>query len=90
VEIKEGYLYYNETRRRETINFDEKLRARVEELSAKMHLMVDHGIVPVPVEEKHCPRCSLYEICQPSWNTSKGTVGKYIAEQIKHEDDNLE
>lgn len=90
VEIKEGYLYYNETRRRETINFDEKLRARVETLSAKMHWMVDHGIVPAPVKEKHCPRCSLYEICQPSWNTSSGTVGKYIAEQIKHEDDNLE
>ena len=89
VTIKEGYLYYNETRRRETVIFDSKLRDHVEILSARMHWMAGNGIIPVPRKEKHCQRCSLYEICQPDWNTSSGTVGKYIAEQLTREDQDL-
>lgn len=87
VTIKEGHLYYNETRRREIVIFDKKLRNRVETLSARMHWMVSDGFVPTPVKEGHCLRCSLYEICQPDWSTSRGVVGKYMAEQLTYEDE---
>ncbi len=90
ITMNEGYLYYNETRRRETVIFDSKLRDRVETLSTKMHWMASRGFMPAPKKEKHCLRCSLYEICQPDWNASSGAVGKYLAKLLTHEDKDLE
>ena len=80
--IMEGILYYNETRRRETVTFDNPLRERVEILSSRMHWMFERGFIPSPKKEKHCLRCSLYEICQPDWSITEGIVGKYLAEQL--------
>jgi len=84
-----GYLYYNEIRRREKVAFDDLLRTKVEFLANKMHWMTDNGIVPIPRKEKHCLRCSLYEICQPDWSTSHGVVLKYISNRIMHLDEDL-
>ncbi len=82
IEIDLGYLYYNESRHRETVVFDHQLRAHVEILSEKMHTYLREGIVPEPKREKHCVRCSLYEVCQPDWPTSHERIEKYITEQI--------
>lgn len=90
ITIKEGYLYYNETRRREIVIFDSRLRNHVEILSARMHWMASNGFIPVPRKEKHCLRCSLYEVCQPDWNTSSGFVGKYLSEQLMRVDGDLQ
>lgn len=90
ITINEGYLYYNEIRRREAIIFDGKLRDRVKTLSTRMHWMVNRGYIPSPNRGKHCLRCSLYEICQPDWNTSSGAVRKYIAEQLTYEEEDSE
>ena len=87
IHIPDGYLYYNEIRRREKVAFDDILRARVELLANKMHWMIDNKFVPTPMKEKHCLRCSLYEICQPDWNTSDGVVLKYISNRLMHLDE---
>ena len=89
IHIPDGYLYYNEIRRREKVAFDDILRARVELLANKMHWMIDNKFVPTPMKEKHCLRCSLYEICQPDWNTSDGVVLKYISNRLMHLDEDL-
>lgn len=81
VDIKEGYLYYNEVRRREKIIFDAELRSRVASLSVKMHTYLSLGVVPEARKEKHCLRCSLYEICQPDWPTSPKAIKRYLNEQ---------
>ncbi len=86
IEIKEGYLYYNEIRRRQKVVFDPELRTRVETLSKKMHVYMSQGIVPVARKEKHCLRCSLYEICQPDWPFSQKTIKKYISEQLSNDE----
>ena len=87
--ISDGYLYYNKIRRRERVAFDSTLRTKVEFLANKMHWMIDNSIVPTPKKEKHCLRCSLYEICQPDWSTSNGVVLKYISNRIMHLDEDL-
>ncbi len=89
VTINEGYLYYNEIRRRQTIIFDNILRDRVVTLSTKMHLLASLGVTPRAKKEIHCLRCSLYEICQPDWKSSGGSVGEYLTEWLSHEDDDL-
>ena len=80
VRIKEGYLYYNEIRRRVRVSLDDRLRDRVKTLSDKMHFMMKNRIVPPPLRLKHCNNCSLFEICQPDWSAGKGFTQRYISE----------
>ena len=82
VDIKEGYLYYNTTRRREQVIFNSDLKKRVEYLSKRMHYMFNTGNVPKPVEEKYCKSCSLYESCQPGWNKTEQSVKEYISRNL--------
>lgn len=82
VNIKEGYIYYNETRSREEVIFDSNLRDLVVSLADKMHMMLKQGIVPSATKKKHCLRCSLYEVCQPDWETAKGKARKYVNEEL--------
>jgi CRISPR-associated exonuclease Cas4 len=89
IHIPDGYLYYNEIRRREKVAFDDILRTMVEFLANKMHWMTDNRFVPTPKKEKHCLRCSLYEICQPDWSTLNGVVLKYISNRLMHLDEDL-
>lgn len=90
VEIDLGYLYYHEIRRRETVEFNQELRSRVEDLSEKMHTYLRGGIIPPAKKEKHCFRCSLYEVCQPDWPISRERIGKYISEQLfNHDEEDL-
>lgn len=89
IDIPYGYLYYNEIRRREKVAFNDALRTRVEFLANKMHWMIDNSHVPAPKKEKHCLRCSLYEICQPDWITSDGIVSKYISNCFMNLDEDL-
>lgn len=65
VNIWEGYIYYNGTRRREKVIFDSDLRDIVVGLADKMHMMLKQGITPLAIKKRHCLRCSLYEVCQP-------------------------
>ncbi len=82
IEIDLGYLYYNEIKHRETVLFDRELRTHVEDLAKKMHTYLRDGITPPAKKGKHCLRCSLYEVCQPDWPTSRGRIAKYIDEQM--------
>lgn len=85
IEIKEGYLYYNEIRRRKEIPFDRDIRERVQSLAGRMHQMIDSGFIPRAKRERHCSLCSLFEICQPGWNKAKGAVEKYLSRQLADE-----
>lgn len=82
VKIKEGYLYYNSTRRRQKVEIDLALRKKVEFLSSRMHRMMTEGFVPVPIKKSHCLSCSLYETCQPDWRISNGSVAKYLENDL--------
>lgn len=85
VSIDSGYLFYGQTRRRETIVINQSLRARVEELSAKMHKMMSEGITPKAQKGKHCTLCSLIEICQPNLTSRKDSVKEYLARMVDSE-----
>lgn len=85
VSIDTGYLFYGQTRRRETIFINQSLRVRVEELSEKMHKMMSEGTTPKAQKGKHCTMCSLIEICQPNLTIRKHSVKKYLARMIDSE-----
>lgn len=65
VGIEKGALFYGRTRRREEVEFDEKLRLEVEETSKKAHDLIESGITPKAEYSKKCRQCSLLELCMP-------------------------
>lgn len=65
VEIKKGALFYGQTRRREDIVFDEKLRLETEEASRKVHELIESGVTPRAEYAKKCKKCSLLDLCMP-------------------------
>lgn len=76
--IKEGYIYYHSTRKRQLVVFTEELRKHVEELSLRMHFLAQNEVIPMAIKEKHCLSCSLYETCQPDWKSREYDVENYL------------
>jgi CRISPR-associated exonuclease Cas4 len=65
VEIPKGALFYGQTRRREDVVFDEKLRLETENTAKKVHELIESGITPKAEYSKKCKQCSLLELCMP-------------------------
>jgi CRISPR-associated exonuclease Cas4 len=65
VEIKSGALFYGQTRRREDVVFDDKLRHETEDAARKVHALIESGATPKAEYSKKCKKCSLYELCMP-------------------------
>ena len=62
----EGVLYYQESRERVRIVFDDTLIATTEAAVHGLRLTTAGGRIPPPTDEiRKCPRCSLVGICLP-------------------------
>ncbi len=64
--VPRGAIYHHSSRRRREVVFDEHLRARVAEAVAAIRTMLSAKVLPEPVNDKRCERCSLLESCMPS------------------------
>lgn len=78
VEIKNGALFYGQTRRREDVIFDEKLRQETEDAAKKVHKLIESGITPKAEYSKKCTKCSLYELCMPKVSGKSRSASKYL------------
>ena len=83
-EIQEGDLFYGETHRRVTIQFDDELRELVKKYAAEMHDYWNRGYTPIVKMTKGCNACSLKDICLPKLQKA-GKVAKYISERMEAE-----
>lgn len=80
--IKEADLYYGETRRRETVELNDKLRGEVRRLSDHMHELYREGITPKPdMKLSVCKTCSMVNICMPKMRL-KTSVKNYWDELL--------
>lgn len=61
--INQGALYYNETRRREVVDFTVELRQKVKDMLREMHMYYDKAYTPKVKPKTGCRSCSLQEIC---------------------------
>ena len=65
-ESDRGVLYFAGSRRRVSVDFDDKLAHRTRELLRATREMAESGVIPPPLEDSpKCPRCSLVGICLP-------------------------
>ena len=80
-EVKEGALFYGETRRRETVTFTEELRRQVRDALTEMHQLYGRGHTPAAKPTKACNACSLKELCLPKLTRTR-QVSAYLAEAM--------
>ena len=62
IEIEEAFLWYWQTRRRESVSVDYYLRKLT--IETVKFLIFLCPVLPKPVYEK-CNSCSLFDLCQP-------------------------
>ena len=63
--IPVAYLYYAQTRRRETVALDPALREKTADCLREMRMLYDRGYTPRVRTSAKCRSCSLREICLP-------------------------
>lgn len=90
VSIPTGFLFYGQTKRRESIPFTNLLRQRTVDLSFRMWDLMQKGMTPKAQKGKHCSLCSLVESCQPAWMIKPRSVKKYIVKMCNVEEDACE
>ncbi|TRW97921.1 CRISPR-associated protein Cas4 [Paracoccus sp. M683] len=64
--VRQGALFYAQTKRRLTVPFDADLRALTESTVAELALVLGSGVTPAPTPHRsRCRACSLAELCRP-------------------------
>lgn len=85
--IAEGALYYGKTKRRKVVALDEELRSLTEEVTRRVHALVDSGKTPeAPFDEGKCPNCSLLGLCMPGRRTKGRGVEAYLRRMLREGD----
>lgn len=78
-EIKEGHIFYNESRRREKFEITRELREKTKKTAAEMHEYYQRGYTPKVKPGKSCRSCSLAELCLPKlMKTKNKSVKDYM------------
>ncbi len=84
-EIKQAYLYYGETHRRQAIELNTALREQTKEMIAEMHDMFRRQHTPKVKRTKACNACSLKDICLPVLE-KKRSAADYLVQTLKDGD----
>ena len=82
IDIKEGYLYYGENRRRSHVEFTDTLRDEVKKAANEMHDLFQKGYTPKVKPYKKCKASSLQKLCVPKLQKAV-KVRTYIEQGIK-------
>ena len=82
--ITEGAIYYGETKRRETVILDERMRRETEDVRKGIHEYFQRRYTPKVRAGKACNSCSLKDICLPRLNKTT-TVKKYIDDALQED-----
>jgi CRISPR-associated exonuclease Cas4 len=81
-EIREGFLYYGETRHRIIIDLSDALRQEVKQCLRQMHEYYQRQYTPEVKFSKSCKACSLHNVCVPKLGKHK-SVREYIEKNIE-------
>jgi len=82
--IREGALYYGQTKRRLSVILDEPLRDCTRDLARRFHGLMEARKIPKADPGTKCHQCSLIEVCMPK--TADGIISakKYLEEALKN------
>ncbi len=80
ISVRQGYLYYEESRRRQEVIISVDLRTLVERGSMELHEMCRLGNTPRAEFSSKCVKCSVRELCWP--DLSKTKPRQYLAKML--------
>lgn len=81
-DIREGAIFYGESRRRQQVVIDDDLRNRVKEAAKEMHEMYLRGTTPKAKKRKACESCSLLDLCIPELDQTE-SVEDYLQTALR-------
>jgi len=64
-DVPRGAVFHHSSRRRREVVFGDTLRELTEETIRAVRGMISTSIVPPPVADARCPKCSLFDACMP-------------------------
>ncbi len=76
-DIEEGALFYQRTKHRELVRFEDELRDEVRKAYETMHDLMKKGYTPKARKTKRCDACSLKDVCLPELART-ASVNEYI------------
>ena len=82
--IPEGALFYQQTKHRERVSFDESLRSQIVTMTSEMHDLFDRGRTPKVRPTKACRACSLRDVCLPKLIKAR-SARQFIEETVEGE-----
>jgi CRISPR-associated exonuclease Cas4 len=83
IEIREGTLFYGETRRRSVVALDTELRRLTAEVAEAVRNLVGSGRTPAAVyDRRRCDSCSLLDLCRPKTLEHPADPGAYLLRAI--------
>ena len=85
VEISEGALFYGQTRHRENVVFEEKLRCETADVAGKVHELIKNAVTPKPEYGQKCKSCSLLELCMPKTCSKTKSASSYLLKVTREE-----
>ncbi len=84
--VEQGALFYGQTRRRQSVVFDDPLRQLTIETIRATREMIRAGTTPTASYlAKRCDSCSLIELCQPKLLGKGRDVESWLREQLAEE-----
>lgn len=83
VSVKEGALYYGETRRRTAVTFDDELRELTENTASGVRELLSSHKTPEARWTKGCRACSLLDVCRPEDFSVRDSVRQWMRNQME-------
>lgn len=80
--IREGALFYGQTRRRLPVAFNSDLRGALDRLARSTRQLIAAGRTPGAVYEKKCDSCSLLEVCCPHTAGAGKSARRFIGQML--------
>ncbi|MEF8942106.1 MAG: CRISPR-associated protein Cas4 [Desulfohalobiaceae bacterium] len=77
VAVPLGAIYYDQPRKRERVELDQRLRSRTKEAALRAREIIFSGTLPPAEQGPRCRRCSLSEICLPG--VRKRSISNYLS-----------
>lgn len=74
--VPKGAIFYFSSRRREEVDLDASLRRDVREAVPGVRALMARDELPPPLNDAHCPKCSLIDSCMPGVVGDSRRVGR--------------
>lgn len=89
VPVPKGAIYYCSSRVRREVIFDTLLRETVAQVAEAVRIQLNSSVVPAPVNDQRCEKCSLIESCLPNVITRPERLQSYRAALFALEEESV-